>query len=224
MLDEFTRRAWILRLGGATVLSGVSGAVLDAAEEPKLPPGLYQPSLQHLAHSLKAATSPRSLPFPPQYFAAEDYNLIQDLVSLVLGEEPSTPPVPEITVWIDMIVGRSAEVCAAARALSATQRRLAMAYYGQEAVLELETEEPQRICRDGLAALKREGFQALDQPAQLARLADLEKSGNSFLAWIKRRTLDGFYTSKEGLQELDYKGNASYAESPGCKHQQHGGQ
>jgi len=29
----------------------------------------------------------------------------------------------------------------------------------------------------------------------------------------------GFYTSKEGLKELDYKGNSFYSVSPGCDHQ-----
>ena len=58
MRDEFTRRAWILRLGGATILTGFSGSGLDAqesgaSESGKLPPGLYQPSLDHLAHAPK---------------------------------------------------------------------------------------------------------------------------------------------------------------------------
>jgi hypothetical protein len=31
----------------------------------------------------------------------------------------------------------------------------------------------------------------------------------------------GFYTSRLGLKELDYKGNAFYAESPSCPNKEH---
>ena len=217
--EEFTRRAWILRLGGATVLTGFSGANLDAAESTKLPPGLYGPSLDHLAHSLKTLTAPDPGPPAARHFAAEDFSLVQELAALMLGEEPSVHPVPEITEWIDLIVGRSDGVRAAARALSPALRTLAVDYFGEEAVHELETEEPQAICRNGLAALKRGRFQSLDQGARLAHLVELENSGDPFVGWLKRQVLDGFYTSREGLHELDYKGNAFWSESPGCDHE-----
>ena len=53
----------------------------------------------------------------------------------------------------------------------------------------------------------------------MAQLVELENAGNPFIAWLKRRVLDGFYTSRQGLQELDYKGNAFWPESPGCEHE-----
>lgn len=214
---ELTRRVWILRLGGVAAVTGIRGSDLNAAGS-NLPPGLYEPSLHHLAHSLRAPAAAPSLPGAPGYFAAEDFQLIQELVALVLGEEPSTPPVPAITVWIDLIVGRSEGVCSAARALSPMHRQLAVDYYGAKAVRELETEEPWKICQNGLASLRRAGFSRLDLPARLAYLAGLERAGDAFTVWLKHRTLDGFYTSKEGLRELDYKGNSFYSESPGCEH------
>jgi hypothetical protein len=216
--DEFTRRAWILRLGGATVLRGFSGG-LDAADKTPLPPGLYEPSLDHLAHSLKTVTAPMPDPLPPRYFAPEDFSLIQELVGLTLGEEPAAPPVPEIALWIDLIVGGSDNVRTAARSLTPAHRRLAADFYGEDTVRELESEEPQAICRAGLAALKAAGFRKLDAAARIAQLLELENSGDPFIAWFKRRVLDGFYTSRQGLQELDYKGNAFWAESPGCGHE-----
>ncbi len=44
-----TRRQWFMQLGGSVVLAGWSGADLDAAE---LPPGVYEPSREHLGHAL----------------------------------------------------------------------------------------------------------------------------------------------------------------------------
>jgi hypothetical protein len=37
-----------------------------------------------------------------------------------------------------------------------------------------------------------------------------------FFGFLKTETIKGFYTSRAGLKELNYKGNAFYARSPGC--------
>ena len=217
--DEFTRRGWILRLGGAAVLSQFSVPDVAAAPTEKLPPGLYEPSLQHLAHSMKAAAAPAAEVLPPRHFGTEDFSLLKTIVARVLGEDAATSTVLEVAVWIDMIVGRSEEVRTAARSLSPAHRRLAIDYYGEETVRELESENAQSICREGLAVLKRAGFAALDGKAQIEHLVNLENANDLFIAWVKRRALDGFYTSRQGLEELDYKGNAFYAQSPGCYHE-----
>jgi hypothetical protein len=217
--NEITRRGWFLRLGGAAALSQFSAADAAAAPPEKLPPGLYEPSLQHLAHSLKAATVPLPELLSQRYFGAEDFSLLKKIVALILGEEASMPAVLEIAAWIDTIVGRSEEVRTAARSLSPAHRRLAIDYYGDDAVRELESDSPQSLCREGLAALKRAGFEALDGKTQIELLVSLENTNDPFITWVKRRTLDGFYTSRQGLEELDYKGNAFYAQSPGCDHE-----
>src|SRR5258708_949302 len=87
-----TRRQWILRLGEATALAGFSGAIPETLASPltvpskELPPGLYAPSGEHMAHVLlredrfvtppagteteyaAAATSP----FEPVFFSREE--------------------------------------------------------------------------------------------------------------------------------------------------------
>ena len=55
----------------------------------------------------------------------------------------------------------------------------------------------------------------------LAALRDFDgvlKDGDPFSKLLKDMTIDGYYTSKEGLKELDYRGNSFYSESPGCVH------
>jgi hypothetical protein len=44
-----------------------------------------------------------------------------------------------------------------------------------------------------------------------------ESAGTRFFVWIKGETIRGYYTSQTGLKELDYRGNAFYAEPPGCE-------
>ncbi|MEJ2008361.1 MAG: gluconate 2-dehydrogenase subunit 3 family protein, partial [Acidobacteriota bacterium] len=43
-----------------------------------------------------------------------------------------------------------------------------------------------------------------------------EDDGTRFFRLLKDNIISGFYTSRAGLKELDYKGNRFYAESPGC--------
>ena len=57
---ELSRRMWLLRLGSGALLAGCSGIDLPAADPVKLPPGLYQPSIDHLAHVLKPASNRRA--------------------------------------------------------------------------------------------------------------------------------------------------------------------
>ena len=192
--DELTRRLWLLRLGSGAALTGLTGLDLPAAEPP-LPPGLYQPSADHLAHVLKPAP-PVETPSAPLFFTAAEYQQLAAIVGAILEEDPHTPPVPEITAWIDLLVHDNAAVREAARSLSPQHRALAIAYYGAEAVEELETFDAQQICRAGLA---RPG------------------SDDQFQKWIKRRVIEGFYTSQAGLKELDYQGNSFYSISPGCQ-------
>jgi hypothetical protein len=38
-----------------------------------------------------------------------------------------------------------------------------------------------------------------------------------FFEIARTEVVRGYYTSAAGLEELDYKGNAYYADSPGCE-------
>jgi len=204
--EELSRRMWLLRLGSGALLAGWSGIDLGAAEGAKLPPGLYEPSIDHLAHVLKPASGDAQA-YAPLFFEAAEYRQVQELVGRMLGEEMGTPPVPEITAWIDLIVHDAAEVRRAARALSPEHRALAAGFYGEAAVRELETVDVEEMCRAGLARLRAEPSVTLES---------LESSGDAFIGWLKHRVIEGFYTSQAGLKELDYKGNSFYSDCPGC--------
>ncbi len=216
--QELTRRRWLLRLGDTVVLTGFSGIVLDAAGTPALPAGLYLPSMDHLAHAMAKAQTPSQGPVAPQFFGDSDLQLMTKLVARILGEETSTSPVPEIAQWLDLIVGRAAAVRKAARELPPAARRLAVDYYGEDTVKDLEDADPQGLCLAGLKKLRDESFLNLTETEQLRLLTAMETSADPFLRWVKERVIEGFYTSKDGLRELDYKGNSFYAESPGCGH------
>ena len=223
-----------------------------------LPPGLYRPSLDHLTGALSSDgpfvsarpgaeteyVRPRSGPFVPQAFAPNEYAVVRRLVEIILGEDlknsSAKPAVgapasiyDEVAEWIDLVVSSAPAVRKVARNLRADQRALAVAYFGnEEPVLHLETFEPERICRDGLAWLGEESqrrfaksFLDVDASGQTELVQAINNArpegstthaGTRFFDCLKEETVRGFYTSRQGLNELDYKGNSFYGQSPGC--------
>lgn len=237
-----TRRRWLMQLGGGVVLAGCAGD-LDATE---LPPGVYEASREHLGHALEGhPVAPggetelvelRAAAFQPAFFSRDEFQTILRLTTVLLGEAQETPVVREIAQWIDLTVSEAAAVRTAARALSPPNRTLAMHYYGAASVRKLEEFDPQKIVRDGLASLdaasrRKHGrsFTSAGPAEQLAIVESIADTGNPpdrgsqnpgtlFFAYLKERVIHGFYTSRAGLDELGYRGNAFYASPPGCEH------
>ncbi len=273
--EDLTRRQWLLRLGETVALVGFRGVVDEAFAKPNsllgsadpslagLPPGLYEPSNDHLSHALTNDAPfhpippgsetdyvpPGTGPFQPQFFSPAEYQIVRRIVELMLGESanPASAPdskqasnasiVDEVAEWIDFTVFNAAEVREAALKLAPQHRILAVHFFGARAVGETETSDPQKVYRQGLPWLAEESerrfnnsFLSLNEEQQIAVLKLIsddrsdktnENSGTRIFQLIKSEVIRGFYTSKVGLKELDYKGNSFYVESPGCQHTQH---
>lgn len=149
--------------------------------------------------------------------------------------------------WLDLTVASAAGVREASQRLSPSHRALAVAFHSSEERVEsLEKFEPEPTCREGLSWLEEESrrrrgkpFVDLTEEQQLALLTEIsdvrpdarpgagtnksaDNPGVRLFGLIKREMIRAYYTSRTGLRELDYKGNAFYAESPGCGHDQGG--
>ncbi len=207
LASEWTRRLWLLRLGSGVVLTGFSGLDLHAAPQPPLPPGLYLPSIDHLAHVLKPEGSPK-IPTAPLFFTAAEYQQIVGLIgSDAWARSRQQRPCrksPHGSICWYTTRRQSVE---AAQSLTTAHRALASAFYGEAAVHELESFDAQQVCRAGLGRLRAEPSRTLES---------WEAGGDPFIVWLKRRVIEGFYTSEAGLKELGYKGNSFYSVSPGC--------
>lgn len=259
---DLSRREWLVSLGSAVVFSGFRGAPGQALQDAQavgavMPPGLYQPSFDHLAHALASEDPfvpiprgteteylrPRSGPFRPRAFAQDEFQLVKRLVEIILGEDlrnsSRTPQgaqasiYEEVAEWIDLVVASARRIRTLAQNLPADQRALTVAYFGgEEPLRELETFEPESVCHDGLAWLNDESHRRLAKrfidaepsgQVELVRaISDirLDKSANHagtrLFNFLKAESIRGFYTSRIGLKELDYKGNTFYGKSPGC--------
>ncbi len=248
--DDLTRRAWLLRLGELTALAGVAGLAPDVAAAitltlqeaaAGLPPGLYEPSAVHLTHVLASRDAPviphgaetdfavpRRGPLQPVFFSSKELDVVTRLVGVLLGSVDARA-LSETIAWLDLRLQSDAGIRTAARTLDPSHRALAVAYYGQARVVELETADSQAVVRTGLELLEQQSrerfgreFLELAETAQTDLVRELSRTppesplGRCYLL-LRREAIRGYFTSQAGLMELDYKGNAFYGACPGCE-------
>jgi hypothetical protein len=248
--DDLTRRAWLLRLGEVTTLAGVAGLVPDLAAAltltvqntpAGLPPGLFDPSAEHLTHVLAARDAPlvprgaetdfavpRRGSLQPLFFSQDELDVVTRLVGVLLGNVDARA-LSETIAWLDLRLQSDAGIRHAARTLDPSHRALAVAYYGQARVVELETVDWQTIVRTGLNLLEQHsrerfgreflelaGTAQTDLVREISRTPPESPLGRCYL-FLRREAIRGYFTSQAGLRELDYKGNAFYGACPGCE-------
>ena len=248
--DDLTRRAWLLRLGELTALAGIAGVVPDLSDAMTLtlqqvaaglPPGLYEPSGEHLSHVLGARDAPLAPrgaetefavpggdPVQPLFFSRPELDVVTRLVRILLGNVDARA-LSETIAWIDLRLQTDAGTRVAARNLDPLHRALAVAHHGQDRMVELETVDSQAIVRTGLQLLERQSrerfgreFLGLTGEAQTDLVRDISHTppesplGRCYLL-LRREAIRGYFTSQAGLTELDYKGNAVYGVCPGCE-------
>ena len=245
--DAVTRRQWILRLGEMAVLAGISGLVPESAllqaqqEDANLPPGLYTPSSGDLVHALSSAhrshppagsetdyAQPSASPFQPEFFSADEFRVVTRVVEIALGTvDPNG--LTQAAEWIDLSLYSSQGVREMAKRLSPWHRSLAVAYFGEKAVTDLETADPEIVVRKGIASWEAlsihqtgRNFLELGPSAQVDVIRAVASSPPDSLAresWeiIRNEAIRGYYTSAQGIKELDYRGNSYYPECPGCR-------
>lgn len=248
VITQVTRREWLLRLGGTIALAGVSGVVpesplrLFGAEQPStaLPPGLYDPSSDQLVHALsshKSIVPPAGsetdyvqpgVPYVIRFFSQEEFSTVRSFVSVLLGNIEDATLI-ETAQWVDLWFHSAEGIRDAARSLDPLHRALAVAYFGEASVIEIENSNPATAVRESLAALQRlclaenhRVFADMDTPQQQEIVrrssgAAIENPLRTFYDLLRHQAIRGYYTSAEGLKELDYKGNAYHPYCPACE-------
>jgi Gluconate 2-dehydrogenase subunit 3 len=255
-LIDIGRAAALAGIAGPLEADALAGATVPETNPETLPPGLYRPSFDHLGHALGNDSPfhpvptgcevdfirPRNDPYEPQFFSRDEYKVIRRLTALMLGESGNAPEenskpsnentVDEVAEWVDLRAYSFVGVREAAERLTPEQVALAEAYNGARLLHRIESTDPPKAYRAGLAWIAEESarryqrdFLGLTQEQQTAILdaisddhaeRDSENDGTRFFRQIKSDIISGFYTSRIGLKELDDKANRFYAESPGC--------
>ena len=245
--EALTRRLWLRTIGETAATLGLLDqlSLLAHGESPQpggaLPPGLYEPSRDHLSHAMMQQSRfhvippdcptdyvrPLTGPFVPQFFSESDFAVIRRMTSLLLGASPSEGAVvEEVAEWIDLTTFSAKGAREAAAHLAPEHAAIIRAYYGgskHEDDPAAPTPDPQQICRDGLRWISEQAqaryqnaFLKLTPTQQVDLLESASNDAADFFRLIKGEVIRGFYTSQAGLKEIDYKGNGFYAKSPGC--------
>ena len=141
--------------------------------------------------------------YSPQFFTPAEYAVVDQLTEMIIPKDKS-PGAKEagVSEFIDFMAASDPAI--------------------------------QQPLRDGLGWLndrarkeKETGFANLPAEQQEALLRSLayrdhylpgQEAGQEFFALIRRYTVMGYYTSRIGLEELDFPGLRMYAQSPACPH------
>ena len=158
----------------------------------------------HVAAVLsKEAVSPQA----PSFFNKEQYAMITELASIIIPTD-ETPGANEAKVneYIDMIVGES----------DAETKKLYL-----DGLAWLNDTSIGRHKHKFLDLNPEQRVEVVTEISQIKDPAPEKQLQARFFKAIKNITIDGFYTSKIGIDELGYIGNTVLDEFPGCTHPEH---
>lgn len=149
-------------------------------------------------HATTAPVQPRPVNYQPQFFTGREYRTLEALTEIIIPADES-PGARDagVSEFIDF-----------------------MAAHGEK--------EVQNPMRDGLGWLDDRAKQKYnhtfvelspDQQTEILKeIASRKAEGHEFFRLIRRYTVMGYYTSRIGLEELDYPGLKLYSHSPACPH------
>jgi gluconate 2-dehydrogenase gamma chain len=158
-------------------------------------------------HRQDAPVKIENAAYSPQFFSPAEYRTVEVLADLILPatEDGSHQPQPGakdagVAEFIDFMVYSDPSI----------QKQF------QEGIAWLNSASKPAA---GFSALFAEQQNALlERLAYKAKYREGEKQGQQFFALFRRYTVMGFYTSRIGLESLDYPGLKMYSASPECNH------
>lgn len=154
------------------------------------------------AHRQLEAARATGVPFAPRFFTREEYETVKVLADLVIPADERSPGAIEAGVpeFIDFMVQDQPELQTAMR--------------GGLAWLDREAEK--RFDKAFVDCLETERAALLDDIAWPERARPELSHGVAFFNQFRDLTASGFWTSKIGIDDLQYMGNEFVAEWKGC--------
>jgi hypothetical protein len=141
--------------------------------------------------------------YAPQFFTSEEYATVEWLAELIIPGDGS-PGAREagVSEFIDFMVFSNAGV----------------QYRFRYGLTWLDAHAEQLHGKSFLKLSATEQTEILKHLAYKDQFRPGEEEGRQFFHLIREYTIMGFYTSRVGLEEMDYPGLKFYSESPGCPH------
>ena len=131
--------------------------------------------------------------YTPKTFTPAQYRLLERLTDLIIPVEDGKPGAVAAgcAAWIDMI--------------SSENDRLKSIYTNGFAWLDRTMKE--RGAADFVSATAAQQTALLDEIAYRRNESQALAPGIEFFGWVRRMTVDAFYTSEIGFKDIDYRGN-----------------
>ena len=183
-MSDITRRDALRRLALAL---GATGALdRSAARE-----------VHALAAEAQAASGGA---YVPRTFTAHQYRTLERLTDLIIPVEDGAPGAlaAGAAAWIDMISSENADLRATYTAGFAWLDRAMQKRGGTDFVSAAPADQTALL---DLIAYRR------NESPELA-------PGIQFFSWVRRMTVDAFYTSEIGIRDIDYRGNTAMGSYP----------
>ena len=184
-MSDITRRDAVRRIGLALMATGALDSV--AARE---------------VHHLTATAQSSSGTYTPTFFNPHEFKTLERLADLIIPVENGRPGAlaAGAAAWIDMISSENDTLKAIYRKGlawidSATKKRAAASFVAAPPAQQIELLD--------LIAYRR----TQTENPELA-------PGIEFFGWMRRMTVDAFYTSEIGIKDIDYRGNSPMASYP----------
>ncbi len=140
-------------------------------------------------HSMDAPATPKSATYKPQFFSSNEYAALDQLTEVIIPRD-DTPGARDagVSEFIDFMAAHDPEI--------------------------------QKPLRDGLRLLESRNFThaSPDHQEEVLREIARDPKTTAFFKLARRYTVMGYYTTRIGLEQLDYPGLKLYAKSPGCPH------
>ena len=140
-------------------------------------------------HPADAPAVPKPANYKPQFFTPREYAALDQLTELIIPRD-DTPGARDagVSEFIDFMAAHDPEI--------------------------------QQPFRNGLQLLESRSFTAAapKRQEQLLREIAADPKTTAFFKLARRYTVMGYYTTRIGLEQLDYPGLKLYAKSPGCPH------
>jgi len=186
-MSEISRRDAVRRL--AMVLAG-TGA-LDAAGAQ---------TIHAFVRMTAEAQAASGGTYAPKTFSAAQFRLLERLTDLIIPVEDGKPGAlaAGCAPWIDMIASEN--------------DRLKSIYNTGLAWLDQAMKE--RGAADFVGATPAQQGALLDEIAYRRNQTPALAPGIEFFTWVRRMTVDAFYTSEIGFRDIDYRGNTHLGSYP----------
>jgi gluconate 2-dehydrogenase gamma chain len=189
-MASITRRAALRIVSSAPFAAALVWTPAEAQQE------------RERADAARAQAAKRATPFKPKFFTAHEYATVSVLVDLIIPRDERSGSATDAGVpqFMDFMM------------IDQPQRQVAMR--GGLALLDRLSED--RVGRRFVNGSDRQRRQILDEIAYTSNPDPGLSHAVAFFSSFRDLTAGGFWSTKMGVQDLQYQGNTFVAEWEGC--------